>query len=384
MQELILDVERIIWRGRGLAREPSGRVVLVQPGVFPGERIRARVVREKADYIEAEWTEILEPAACRRPHPCPYSSECGGCRFGSIPNRVQLSLKEGLLKSELRRGLGRRLAEHLPEEVRVFESPKGWRYRWRGQIIVADGKPHMMRLQSREPVPIEDCLLLASPLAASLREIARRAEPGRRAIAASPADGDVLLAGEEGRIRLDLPAFDMELRISAGEFFQANWGLNRELVGFVVERLAQRERVADLFAGAGNFALPAATAAKSVLALEGSSSAAACATQSARAHGLSNLQVKECDLRRTDPAELIRPFEPQALIVDPPRTGAGKSLEPLLRLPSLTRVVWISCDVVNSCRDLKRWLEAGWRIREAALFDMFPQTWHLEAVFVLE
>jgi 23S rRNA (uracil1939-C5)-methyltransferase len=384
MPELILEVERIIWRGRGLAREPSGRVVLVQPGVYPGERIRARVVREKADYVEAEWIEVLEPAAYRRPHPCPYSSECGGCRFGSIPNREQLSLKEQLLKSELRRGLGRKLAEHLPEEIQAFSSPKGWRYRWRGQIIVADGRAHMMRLQSREPVAIDDCLLLASPLAAGLPEVCRRAEPGRRTIAASPADTTVLLSGEEGRIRLDLPAFDMELAVAAGDFFQANWGLNRELIEFVVQRVAQKERVADLFAGAGNFALPAATAARSVLALEGSASAAASAAQSAGMHGLANLQVRECDLRKTDPAELIKPFEPEALIVDPPRTGAGKSLESLIRLPSLSRVVWISCDVVNSCRDLRRWLEAGWRIREAALFDMFPQTWHLEAVFVLE
>ncbi len=384
MTELVLEVERIIWRGRGLAREPSGRVVILQPGVYPGERVRAAIRREKKDYLQAEWTEILEPAAYRRPHPCRYSLECGGCRFGSIPNRVQLSLKEELLRSELKRGLGPDLARELPEEIRVFESPKAWRYRWRGQVVVADERPHMMRLQSRDPVPVEDCLLLASPLAKSLRQASRRARPGRLTLAASPADGSVLCAGEQGNLRLPLPEFGLEIAVSAGDFFQANWGLNQELVHFVVHRVAGLDRVADLFAGAGNFALPAARKAGSVLALEGASGAAACAAKSAGIYGLSNLTVKGCDFKRSDPAELLKRFQPQALIVDPPRTGSGGLLEPLIRMESLQRLLWVSCDAVNSCRDLRRWLKSGWRVGEIALFDMFPQTWHLEAVFVLE
>jgi 23S rRNA (uracil1939-C5)-methyltransferase len=208
--------------------------------------------------------------------------------------------------------------------------------------------------------------------------------PGRRTLAASPEDGFVRADGDTERLVLPLPEYGLQLLPRADSFFQANWRLNRELVRFVEGRTAGLARVADLYAGAGNFALPCATSAGSVLALEGEQGAAEGAALAARNFGLDNLRVSGLDLASRESAGMIGDFAPQALVLDPPRSGGGKRLRVLRDLPGLQRLIWVSCDVVNTCRDLIPFLEAGWRIRETALFDMFPQTWHMESVFVLE
>jgi 23S rRNA (uracil1939-C5)-methyltransferase len=384
MSELVLDVERLIWRGRALAREEAGRVVLLQPGVFPGERVRARVTASKKDHVRAEWVEILEPAPQRRSHPCPLSDRCGGCRFGHIPQREQLEQKRELFLSEMRRSLGRKWAWQAPERTAVYPSPAGWRYRWRGQVEVANGAPHLKALGSRELVRCPDCLLFSRPLARGMLRLSPELAPGRRTLAASPEDGFVRADGDTERLVLPLPEYGLQLLPRADSFFQANWRLNRELVRFVEGRTAGLARVADLYAGAGNFALPCATSAGSVLALEGEQGAAEGAALAARNFGLDNLRVSGLDLASRESAGMIGDFAPQALVLDPPRSGGGKRLRVLRDLPGLQRLIWVSCDVVNTCRDLIPFLEAGWRIRETALFDMFPQTWHMESVFVLE
>jgi 23S rRNA (uracil1939-C5)-methyltransferase len=384
MSELILDVERLIWRGRALAREDTGRVVLLQPGVFPGERVRARVTASKKDHVQAEWTEILEPSPKRRPHPCPLSDRCGGCRFGHLPQGEQLELKHGLFLSEMRRSLGKKWGEQAPDQTAVYPSPAGWRYRWRGQVEIAAGAPHLKALGSRELVACPDCLLFSRPLAEGMRRISPDLDDGRRTLAASPEDGVVRGDGDSERLILPLQEYGLQLWPRADSFFQANWRLNQDLVRFVERRTAGFARVADLYAGAGNFALPCATSAGRVLALEGEQDAAEGAMRAAEALGLDNVRVRGLDLAARESASVLRGFGPEALVLDPPRSGGGKRLRGLRDLPGLERLIWVSCDVVNTCRDLIPFLEAGWRIRETALFDMFPQTWHMESVFVLE
>lgn len=377
-------MERLIWRGRGLARLDNGQVVLLEPGVFPGERIKAKVTKAAKDYIRAQCTEILEPSNTRRGHPCSLSHQCGGCRFGVLPYLEQLNHKHRILISEMRRSLGKKWAGHAPWEAAIHPSPARWRYRWRGQVQVREGAAHFQALGSRDLVPFRDCLLFSRPLSRGIQKLLPSLEPGRWTVAASPMDGTARTRGSQDWIPLPLKDYGVTLKIPPASFFQANWDLNRELVGFVQTRVADLKRVADIYAGGGNFALPCAAAGNQVLALEGDPEAVKGARMAARDANLENICIQEMQLGRENPARTLEDFAPQGLILDPPRAGGGKRLHGLGSLPDLKRLVWISCDVVNTCRDLIPFLEGGWRIRETALFDMFPQTWHMEAVLILE
>lgn len=385
MPEQSLTVEKLIWRGRGLARLNSGKVVLIDPGVYPGERVKFKVRQEKKDYIQATWTEILEPLPERRKHPCPSSTLCGGCLFGTLPNRIQLTFKQDLLLAECSRALPGFSDWINTKPLQVFPSPKAWRYRWRGQLHYQQGRPHFMSLGSRDLVFCPDCLLFARPLARKMQSTSQGLVDGRHILSASPSNEQAAFGFENERLDLPLPHFGIKLSVMPKVFFQANWLLNQTMVDYVCDLLSRFEGVADCYAGAGNFALPLSTRVQRVLALESDPDAVDCCRLSAEQAGLDNVMVQRADLAECSVGRVLSAFAPQGLVLDPPRTGGGKKgLLQLNRLQSLKRMVWVSCDLVNTCRDLQPFLAQGWQIQSLALFDMFPQTWHLEAVFVLD
>jgi len=381
MDELTLKAEKIIWRGRALSRLSSGQVVIVDPGVFPGEVFKARVTKRKKDYLQAGCVHLLESHPARRPHPCHHSTQCGGCRFGVLPNRAQLELKADLLQRELARGLPRDV--RLPG-VSVAQSPKGWRYRWRGQVHVKDHRPHFKALQSDRTVQLDDCFLLARPLARALGPLSQGLQDGRHIIAASPLDHSAVSAPSSRPLKLPLTGLASPCQVPAQSFFQANWSLNQHLVSTVVSLLEPYQDVADLYAGCGNFALPLAKTGKRVLAAETDGAAVAAIQANAREMGLQTLQAVQTDLTRESLAALLAPVRPEAAIVDPPRAGGGRHIAGLAGVESLSRIVWVSCDVVNSARDMRPFFEHGWEVTSLKLFDMFPQTWHMDVVMVLD
>ncbi len=381
---LILRIEKLLWRGRGLARLDSGQVAMVEPGVLPGEEVRARIVKTTKDYVLTEAEEILTPSPLRQVHPCPHADKCGGSRFGIVTPEEGLRLKTGMLHDAVGRALGRDMGPRELKNLDVIPSPQAWRYRWRGQIHVRSGKPHAMAQGSNALVPLTDCHLLAAPLAQAMPALATELPDGRFTIAASPVSGQAAHEKAQAELEFSFPAFGLSMSLPAGTFFQANWTLNQDLIHKAVQAVGQIERVADLFAGAGNFALPLASQGKTVLAVEGFAAAARIGTRNAAHLGLNTVRFRDADLAKPKSWDHVREFEPQAAILDPPRTGAKGVGQLLLSMPSLRRLVWVSCDVVATIRDVKPLLAEGWSISSMALFDMFPGAWHMEVLMVLD
>lgn len=381
---LTVLVEKLLWRGRGLARLESGQIVILEPGVLPGETVQARIVKTSKDYILAQAEKTLTPSSWRQAHPCPHARQCGGSAFGMVNQETGLGLKKEILADALRRALGGETAQGLLEALQIHSSPQGWRYRWRGQIHVHNKCAHAMAPSSNTPVPLTDCHLLAAPLAQALPALAADLPDGRFTIAASPVTGQVAHEKSSSLLPFALPAFGLTLDLSASSFFQANWALNQKLVNTVAAAVHGKDRIADVFAGSGNFALPLASQGKTILAVEGSAKAVQLGQTNARRHKLSTITFCHANLTQPKSWEQIRSFAPQAVIVDPPRTGAKGIGSLLLNFPGLCRMVWISCDVVATLRDTQPLLAAGWRISSLALFDMFPRTWHMEVLMVLD
>jgi 23S rRNA (uracil1939-C5)-methyltransferase len=384
MSEYVLEVERLIWRGRGLARLANGKVVILAPGALPGELVRAAISKEKKDHLQARVQEILQPSSRRRPHPCPRAGYCGGCTFGVLPQRLQLELKLDLLRDTLRRHLPAGAKQAAELSCEVYPSRPAWRYRWRGRVQVREGLPYLQALQGSGLVYSPDCLLFATALGRSLPRIATDLDDGGHDLAASPRDQQVKAASHSGSILLPFTQYGFDLELPPSVFFQANWGLNQTLVDLVCSRLQGFDRVGDMYSGAGNFALPLALEGRQVLALDGDRQAIAAGKANAARLGLENIYFQVMDLRKKDLLNRLSRFRPQALVLDPPRSGAGKALQGLQELAELKKMLWVSCDVVNTCRDLANFLGSGWRLKEMLLLDMFPQTWHMEILFSLD
>jgi len=133
--------------------------------------------------------------------------------------------------------------------------------------------------------------------------------------------------------------------------------------------------------GVGLFALPLARNAEEVLAIETNPFAARDAEANAQAAGAGNLRVFRLDALA---ALAAYPAEPgERIVLDPPRTGAGAEVVQAIASRGPERVVYVSCDPPTLGRDLKHFHAAGYRPDRVELFDMFPDTLHLETVVAL-
>jgi 23S rRNA (uracil1939-C5)-methyltransferase len=179
-----------------------------------------------------------------------------------------------------------------------------------------------------------------------------------------------------GSAQIEYEAGAASYRVSAGAFFQANRFLVDELVRTVTRGAAGRLAL-DLYAGVGLFATVLARSFAQVIAVEAS-------------------QTSHRDLRHNAPQEVkavlatteqylgqASGVHPDLVVVDPPRGGLGENVIRGLAKLEAPRFTYVSCDPSTFARDLRQLNGVGYRIEEAHLFDLFPQTFHIESVFHL-
>jgi 23S rRNA (uracil1939-C5)-methyltransferase len=417
-QEIEATVEKTVYRGRGLARV-DGRVVFV-PRAHGGDRVRARVREVHPGWAEASLEEILDPGAGRRVAPCPYVPRCGGCVYQDLGYDAQLAAKESVLRESLRRA-GAPWEGAIP----IRSSPEaGWRLR--ASLHVAAGGDGL-RLGLRQEgtwqvVDLESCLQLSEgmnqawaelralftgnpELGARVRGIDLLESPdgGARVAAVgttlppreASALGGIVPAGrltgfgvEDGRGRLhwlrgtpfvEMSVLSLPLRVHVRSFFQGNRFLYEALASTVVDLLPGTGRALDLYAGVGLFALPlAARDGGEVVAVERAPSAVEDARANVRRNRLEGVRIVCEDV----PAALgsMRPSPGERIVLDPPRTGLEREVVDLVADRRPEAVVYVSCDPPTLGRDLARFAARGFRPDTVRLFDLFPDTFHLETV----
>ncbi len=424
-----LIVEKLIYGGDGLARLPAdehgrGKAVFL-PFVLPGEEAEASLIEQKPGFARARLDAIVKPSPQRVQPGCPYFQKCGGCHYQHAGYEYQLELKAAILKENLRR-----IAKlELDTELQIHSSSP-WNYRNRSRLRIQTAPEFVMgyyRFGSHDLLAVEECPI-SSPLIN--RAISALWQEGRAnripegiqeiELAADAEDGHLLVelycsekttaptAGQwTEQIRQALPqavgcvAFKASriqgeakrlaaagvpevryvtgpraYRVSAGSFFQVNRHLVDELVKLVTEGQAG-SLACDLYAGVGLFSSVLAGSFAQVIAVESS--------QTAHADLLYNSPSNVTAVRTTADRYLEKEFKgrPDLVVVDPPRTGLGAGVIRLLGALGAPRVTYVSCDPATLPRDLVGLLHSGYRVEQAHLIDLFPQTYHMESVFHL-
>jgi 23S rRNA (uracil1939-C5)-methyltransferase len=422
-----LTVEKAVYQGLGLARL-DGQVVFVRRGV-PGERVRARVVSVARGYVRAEIDVVLAASSERRVSPCALFARCGGCAHQDMTYGAQLRMKEAILLESLSRA-----GVPWTSGVPVHPSPEeGWRTRAR--LHVGHG-PSGVRLGLHEEgthdvvdADVERCLQLspaATHVIGALREALDRQPRLARAVrhveiaestdrselvltletelgpreataltslvdGVSGVTGVGTLAGEEeprpfalmrGSPYVHADVLGKRFRVHARAFFQANRFLVEDLVRAVTDKVPQGGTVLDLYAGVGLFALPLGEKAERVLGAELSATAVEDAVENAARAGLANIRFERADIRkalRSWPAE-----RGEHIVLDPPRTGAGPEVVRAVADRRPATILYVSCHPPTLGRDLKQFLAQGYRLNSLQAFDMFPDTFHLETLALLQ
>ena len=340
-------IEKGVYRGRGLGRL-DGRVVLV-PRAHPGDRVRARLTAVHAGWAEGSLVEILDPAAERRPSPCPYVPLCGGCAYQDLGYEAQLRTKENILRESLARA-----GAPWEGELTVHASPeRGWRMRASLHFGRGEAGPSLGLRQegTRRVVDLAECLQLSERMNRAARALrdAAAARPGlgpslRGVDLLESPDGRTLLASIEtalapheapalagldaaagldgfgvgtgrglqwlrGPSFVETSVLGVTLRAHVRSFFQANRFLLEPLARTVVALVPPGAgRVIDLYAGVGLFALPlAARGEPDVLAVEWADAAAEDARWAARFNRLPGSGLPPATWRRSWPEPRPRP-----------------------------------------------------------------------------
>jgi 23S rRNA (uracil1939-C5)-methyltransferase len=390
---LEVTIEKLIYGGDGLARV-NGEVVLV-PFVLPGERATVEARGHKPGLVRARLIELQQVAGERVTPQCPYFARCGGCHYQHAGYETQLALKRGILAETLRR-VGK---IEPPGEIRVI-SAEPWGYRNRAQFHIRGTELGYLEAQSNRLCPIEECPISSPRLNQAITTLRQMLKDPRwprfvRSLEVFTNETQVqlnVLETERPVARrffewcaemmpdlvpgaLDYAAAGSLYRVSGSSFFQVNRFLANRLVEAALEN-AQGERALELFGGVGLFTLPLAHRFAKVTAVESSASATRDLRFNAERAGVT------VDAHQTSADAYLAGVAaaPDFVLADPPRAGLDKAAVAHLARLTPARITIVACDPATLARDLAGLHAAGYRLDALTMVDLFPQTFHIEAV----
>ena len=414
-----LNVERLVARGLGLARLKDGRVALIR-GAFPGDTLRPLRWRAHRSHIEISDFKLEIPAPARRRSPCPYAARCGGCDLMPLELGAQRAAKRQLLEDVLRR-----TAKLEPRTLPVVWRQPGESTHYRSRIRVhlsRDGQLGFYSPASHQLVDVERCLVATETVntwLSRLRQLLARhprwfepvLELELRALAARPeltlyprpaatprqlrttllnlrealADAAVAWTSDTGSGDVAFPqpvwlTDSVHAYLAPGAFSQVNWEVNRAIIMELLAGVTERKirTFADLYCGAGNFALPLLAQGMAGRGVESNPVAVALANQAAAAQGLhGRFEVQRAEQALASWADRGDSFD--LIIIDPPRAGLGSMVTTLASIAHGYLFI-CACDPVPFARDLRQLLDLGFTLQRLFVYEMFPQTHHFEVV----
>ena len=422
--------------GRGVARR-EGKAVFVR-GALPGERVMAQQTARHRHYDEASTVDVLEASADRVTPACAHFGICSGCVLQHLDAARQIEVKQNVLLENLER-IGHVSPQRVLEPL--VDAPWGYRRKGRFSVRYVEKKGRtLVGFREEDPrfvADIRHCHTVVPQIGTRVGAFAEMIETldGKREIpqiefiVGDTDDGEgqvalvfrhlkplsehdlgvlVAFAKEHGfaislqpggidsvrplwpedgvALEFRMDPYGLRIAFQPLDFIQVNAGMNARMIARTLELLDPQpgQRILDLFCGLGNFTLPIARQAGEVVGVEGDAGLVARARANAERNGIANARFYTADLASPLAYEPWLGERYDALLLDPPRSGA-EALLPQLQLKKLDRIVYVSCHPGSLARDagfLVR--ERGFRLRAAGVMDMFPHTAHVESIALFE
>jgi 23S rRNA (uracil1939-C5)-methyltransferase len=413
-----VKIDSLAYGPYGIGRR-EGQVILT-PLTAPGDEVEVRVVEQKPNYAVAEFQRVLQPSPVRRSPPCPYFAECGGCPWQHIRYESQLISKERNVVDALKR-IGKLDGYEL---IPILPSPEEYRYRRRVRLHVHEGeKLGFHRALSHDLIEIDSCPI-AEPhvehniinarewlgrLKTAIREIEIvGSDEEEKVILAGKADG-ALAPDDDGVCSRFLDSHNevmglilfgrgwrrswgqatisthlengLKLEIDGEVFTQVNRQGNDRLVGELLQwgEFYDRDRVLELYCGAGNFTFSVAQRSKEVIAIDNVPRAIENGKANSRLNRLKNIRWLRSHVPHAVKSMQTNSEKFSKIILNPPRSGA-KGLEKDLASLEAQKILYVSCNPPTLARDLAALSKKGYRLSRVRPFDLFPQTFHVETL----
>lgn len=374
-------IEKMIYGGYGLARTANG--VVFVPDAIPGETVEISEGKKKNGFTVADLLTVINQSPARRKPVCAFAGICGGCDWLHIDYKMQLLFKKEIFIDSLLR-TGR--VKIPAESIELYESPE-YNYRRRAQIkIDQSAPPGFYKKKSNEIVPLSSCPLLVEsinqllgklnkagsyPNVKSLKVIA-----GDETCASSPVVEN--LTGEKTTISVGKYSF-----IVYGEsFFQSNVFLPEKLGSWAASDLTG-DLFLDLYGGTGFFSAFLSGKFSSGYLIESMGDQVEQAIRNFSLNGIKNVTAIHCQAEEVGKKREFQNAD--LLLVDPPRPGLTRRARETVAALKPQKLLYISCNPSTQARDAGFFVkECGFQITKAAVFDMYPNTYHLETALLFE
>lgn len=438
-QEYTLKIETISSSGDGVARL-NGMAVFV-PLTAAGDTVRAEITDVQKRYARARLVEIIEPSPDRRDADCPVYGHCGGCQLRHISYEAQLRVKTATVEEAMRRIGG--FDGFTVGETIGADNVNRYRNKLMFPVGTADNRTvcGFYAPRSHDIIPVTDCALGDSEAAAIIRAVneymdTEKAKPynektregvmRRVFIRKSFSTGEIMVViciastiltdvaglvsciteaservasvivnfsdgktvpGEKnlrlwGKNTIVDTLCGIEFEISPNSFFQINPAQTEKLYRKAIEfaSLDSDTRVMDLYCGIGTISLCAAQRAKSVVGVEIVKQAIEDAKKNAQRNGIDNAEFYADSAENIVPRLIEAGERADVVILDPPRKGSDEKTLNAIVKSGARRVVYVSCNPATLARDTRFLADNGYMLKRAAVFDLFPQTCHVETV----
>jgi len=407
-----IKIKSLASTGKGVATvEKNGyNIPYFIPYAVPEDVISIKNIKQNKKYVEADIDEIIEPSPHRIEPNCPYFTICGGCDFLHIDYNEQIKQKKQMISHILTRNkigfdniqtLSMEDSYNYRYKIKLFLEPVngtlkcGFQEKGTNTLIAIESpcriineKLNSIIIKINKANIKSDDRYIANVIVDKNDKVIFFTKHKRDYLESLLAD-DVTFVTKDDKIqplnyKYEVDGKTTTLLYSPMGFVQANIKLNEQMVNFVYKAIksidCNKNLLIDLYAGNGNLSIPLSPLFKRIVAVEGNSVSANHFEENKRQNVIKNIVVKRKDVNKFSE----RPIICDALILDPPREGCQKEAIDKFASWKSKIIVYISCDITQSVKDLKQLVKQhNYKITDVAFIDMFAHTKHSEVITVL-
>ena len=441
MSEIIkrLKIEKVVYKGYGLGFFNSNPVFVMH--ALPGDVADVEIIRKKKNIVFAKILHLSKKSKFRQKPRCDAFGKCGGCDWLQINYQKQLDFKIETIK-EIYRNI------ELPNKFSVVPSPNQYFYRNKSFLPVSGNSKNpiigIYARKSHQVIPHKKCFLhppIFEEILQTIRIYLQAAKVpiyeekngkgnlrhiGIR-INSKQTETLVILVtknrklpfskqlvklltekfsqitgiiqninpeitnkilGTDDKILFGIPYLHenfggKKFKLHYQAFFQINFEVAKAMYEFIKKNVPKNSTVIDAYSGTGTIGIYLSDTVDKVFLMENNRFACDDARENILLNNIKNVQVVEGEVE-SKIAELLKKEAIDIIIFDPPRKGLDRKIIETVSKAKIKKIIYASCDPITQKRDVELFLEKGYRFSFLQPFDMFPQTFHIENVIILE
>lgn len=392
-----MKIEKLDNKGRGITYY-NDKIMFVT-SALPGEDIDIKNIKDNNKFYEADIDKINTTSKNRVIPKCPYYELCGGCNLMHMNIEYQEEYKERKLTELLKK------YSNIEKEIKFIKNDIELFYRNKLTLKIENGVWGFYNASTHNIIEVSKCLLASTPINNILSNKELFNITTGEITIRSNYKGEILISiFSNEKVKINEEALpdnivgiivnkktvykdnyfydkidDLEFKISYDSFFQ----VNNYMAGKIFEILRNNingKNLLDLYCGVGTLGLSLKDVYKNIYGIEKIPNAIVDAKLNAKNNGITNAHYYA-----SDTAKVLKKINMKfdTIIIDPPRSGLNDAtIKEILNINPKT-LVYVSCDPMTLTRDLKI-LQDAYIVKKVYGLDMFPETYHVESVVILE